>query len=648
MEDNKNTEEQNKKIMQVLNKLKKFFTEKVTTYVESDKGEYGVISGNDLDELKKSLDNFKIELSAYKEQIGPDNYNKLFDIMDKMSQQNVPTEQINQLIETTKILIEKSSTLQITDYQSQNHGGDMAKVIQMTENGEKIRGGVIVPKNKEKAEEELVGKYTNNEQLQEIFGQFVTSLRQMLEKDNPTNSKEAEQIILSMIKENKWDLSANMAKVAESLREVQDIKKVEKKNIRLGAYRAGIVALLVWGCVNSLNKDMVTVAIQQDEIEHDYGVSEDIDVEVKEVSDIISDNYYYQNGELEEAKEIGTIDENTVPELVAREQRISNMGKLEEIQNDISNIKLELEGIKNPTNSQTLEYEIKLMEKYAETLELKSMMIDEGMEYIGQWSEDNQKHIDSNEMSEKATSEHEKEMEYNSSKQKEYEAKKKEVADNETFNEQKMEFMQGLLELKGIDENAKNISEVAENIYRFSESDLGKKIGKDKLFKFLEDKNLDLFSKFVEQNISVKSEKELKEAYIKLEYAYNTYVRQYCENDKSCVSENKYIQYLEGVSGVGELDEVGKSNFIDIIKGINEIDDLNQGYYSNYGKDDIKETKQKGKVEQLIKHIQNKLDKTKISDYKSMLKEIREIREIKENSKDSIEKGDSKDEEFSK
>lgn len=630
----RNANEASKK---VLKKLQKFFTETAKVYVEDKNGEYGLVESNQLKELKDNIKMLKDELRGLKAEIGQENYDTLIKKIDNIDYDKMPMDQVGMLIETAKILISKNATMKISDYEAKQRGGDLAKVIQIEDGKEKTRGGIILPKDKSKAEEELAGEYTKTDDAYKILDDCVKKIGELAKVGNPINKKEAQEAISAIIKNNRKGISKTLEDSAQSLHELQSVKTVKKKNIRLGAYRAAIIGLSA-GALAAVfaNRGESTVAIQADEIEN-YNISNEIKSELEDTKSMIGNNYTYENGKLQEAQILGKIDADVETEVEARENRINYMDLVEEMQQDMDILDEQYTAITDPTNAEWVGYQIDSFKQYDRILVLHEDVADQGIEHIGKWNEYNQEHINEGNFSEETKLDHESEISYGIDQIDEYNSTKEEIKEQKVQNEDRTSFYEAFLEIKDI-ENVKDIESTIEKIYNFSKSDIGQELGQDNLFKILEGKNLDLFANFSDQNIKVDSLKDFMETYAKVEHSYNTYVRQYCDGNVKQADENKYIQFIEGLMNKGELDKVGEKNIFNKIGGILQIDKLNKEYYNDYGKDDVKEV-EKGTMDKLQDFIRKTFDTAKIGDYNKMMKNIKEIRSL-DNSKVTNDKGD--------
>ena len=180
---------------------------------------------------------------------------------------------------------------------------------------------------------------------------------------------------------------------------------------------------------------------------------------------------------------------------------------------------------------------------YGKYLELHQDVAEKTDSYINEWNEFNTKHIETGSLSARAESEHRAEIEYNLSESDKVNKDIIGVKESQEKNSDRIEFFSRLANLENI-ESIKNIQQVAESLYKFSKSDIGQKMGNDKLFETIERTSPDLFANFSNQDIKVENYEEFMESYLKIELAYNTYVEQYCNGDSSKIDENLYVQYM--------------------------------------------------------------------------------------------------------
>lgn len=628
------------KVTRVLKKLQKYFSEIANVYVEDRNGNYGLVENYKLKVLNEEIRDLKDELKDLKKELGEENYEALIGVIDDIDYEKMPMEQISQLIQTAKLLIAKNATIKIDEYKSTPRGGDIAEVIQIEKDEERTRGGIIVPRKKSESEEQLVGEYTKTDDSYKILNEFAKRLGELANTNTPVDKADAKRAVYAIMKNNRDAISKTLKDSSKSLHELQAVKKVKKKNIHLGAYRAVIVGLAAGMLAASFSgKGGTTVAIQSAEIEN-YNISNEINSEINDTIDMIANNYISENGKLQEEQILGKIEPGVEVEVEARESRISSMERVDKIQQDMEKLENQYAEISQPTNTEWIKHQIEKFNQYDKVLGLHSNIADAGIDNMEKWNEYNQEHVNKNQdfFSEKTKEAHKAEVDYNNDEIKEYQETKSDIESQKTQNADRTNFYKAFSEMKNIDD-IKNIEFTTEKIYNFSKSDIGQKLGEEKLFEMLEGKNLDLFANFANQNIKVDNLEEFVETYAKVEHSYNTYIREYCNGNIEQADESKYIQFIEGIMNKGELDKVGKRNVFKRIGGILQIDKLNQTYYNDYGKEDITEA-EKGVIGKLKGFIRKTIDTAKISDYNKMVDDIKKIREL-DNSKENNDKGDS-------
>lgn len=289
------------------------------------------------------------------------------------------------------------------------------------------------------------------------------------------------------------------------------------------------------------NKRGTEVVISRTEAEN-FSISETIENEKDALTSIIGDNYINEIGANQEGQTIG---EKNVqePEVEARNNRIENMNSVQEIEQESQEIEEQYSKIENPTNKQWIDYQLQNFEVYGKYLELHQDVAEKTDSYINEWNEFNTKHIETGSLSARAESEHRAEIEYNLSESDKVNKDIIGVKENLEKNSDRIEFFSRLANLENI-ESVKNIQQVAESLYKFSKSDIGQKMGNDKLFEAIERTSPDLFANFSNQDIKVENYEEFMESYLKIELAYNTYIEQYCNGDNSKIDENLYVQYM--------------------------------------------------------------------------------------------------------
>ena len=289
------------------------------------------------------------------------------------------------------------------------------------------------------------------------------------------------------------------------------------------------------------NKRGTEVVISRTEAEN-FSISETIENEKDALTSIIGDNYINEIGANQEGQTIG---EKNVqePEVEARNNRIENMNSVQEIEQESQEIEEQYSKIENPTNKQWIDYQLQNFEVYGKYLELHQDVAEKTDSYINEWNEFNTKHIETGSLSARAESEHRAEIEYNLSESDKVNKDIIGVKESQEKNSDRIEFFSRFANLENI-ESIKNIQQVAESLYKFSKSDIGQKMGNDKLFEAIERTSPDLFANFSNQDIKVENYEEFMESYLKIELAYNTYVEQYCHGDSSKIDENLYVQYM--------------------------------------------------------------------------------------------------------
>lgn len=526
-------------INNVLENIEKYFSEKETVYVESKDGKYAIVDDSYLQELQSSLNDLK-SLLVSQEYKDDKMCQQIISEIEGINVNDLSTEQIEQLARVTRKTIQKLPQIDISTFSENSRGGFYATVKAKNDKAEKNLGAVVASK-KDEHRSELSGEYTKEDDVLECFDGFVKGVKEIKVSKGINDKKSAEENTRRIIQENKSELSEIIKKSSETEKTLQSTKKLKKKTIHKGAYKAAIAGLSLALVISMANKRGTEVVISRTEAEN-FSISETIENEKDALTSIIGDNYINEIGANQEGQTIG---EKNVqePEVEARNNRIENMNSVQEIEQESQEIEEQYSKIENPTNKQWIDYQLQNFEVYGKYLELHQDVAEKTDSYINEWNEFNTKHIETGSLSARAESEHRAEIEYNLSESDKVNKDIIGVKENLEKNSDRIEFFSRLANLENI-ESVKNIQQVAESLYKFSKSDIGQKMGNDKLFEAIERTSPDLFANFSNQDIKVENYEEFMESYLKIELAYNTYIEQYCNGDNSKIDENLYVQYM--------------------------------------------------------------------------------------------------------
>lgn len=526
-------------INNVLKNIEKYFSEKETVYVESKDGKYAIVDDSYLQELQSSLNDLK-SLLVSQEYKDDKMCQQIISEIEGINVNDLSTEQIEQLARVTRKTIQKLPQIDISTFSENSRGGFYATVKAKNDKAEKNLGAVVASK-KDEHRSELSGEYTKEDDVLECFDGFVKGVKEIKVSKGINDKKSAEENTRRIIQENKSELSEIIKKSSETEKTLQSPKKLKKKTIHKWAYKAAIVGLSLALVISMANKRGTEVVISRTEAEN-FSISETIENEKDALTSIIGDNYINEIGANQEGQTIG---EKNVqePEVEARNNRIENMNSVQEIEQESQEIEEQYSKIENPTNKQWIDYQLQNFEVYGKYLELHQDVAEKTDSYINEWNEFNTKHIETGSLSARAESEHRAEIEYNLSESDKVNKDIIGVKENLEKNSDRIEFFSRLANLENI-ESVKNIQQVAESLYKFSKSDIGQKMGNDKLFEAIERTSPDLFANFSNQDIKVENYEEFMESYLKIELAYNTYIEQYCNGDNSKIDENLYVQYM--------------------------------------------------------------------------------------------------------
>lgn len=526
-------------IINVLKNVEKYFSEKETVYVESKDGKYAIVDDSYLQELQSSLNDLK-SLLVSQEYKDDKMCQQIISEIEGINVNDLSTEQIEQLARVTRKTIQKLPQIDISTFSENSRGGFYATVKAKNDKAEKKLGAVVASK-KDEHRSELSGEYIKEDDVLECFDGFVKGVKEIKVSKGINDKKSAEENTRRIIQENKRELSEIIKKSAETEKTLQSTKKLKKKTIHKGAYKAAIVGLSLALVISMANKRGTEVVISRTEAEN-FSISETIENEKDALTSIIGDNYINEIGANQEGQTIG---EKNVqePEVEARNNRIENMNSVQEIEQESQEIEEQYSKIENPTNKQWIDYQLQNFEVYGKYLELHQDVAEKTDSYINEWNEFNTKHIETGSLSARAESEHRAEIEYNLSESDKVNKDIIGVKESQEKNSDRIEFFSRFANLENI-ESVKNIQQVAESLYKFSKSDIGQKMGNDKLFETIERTSPDLFANFSNQDIKVENYEEFMESYLKIELAYNTYVEQYCNGDNSKIDENLYVQYM--------------------------------------------------------------------------------------------------------
>lgn len=526
-------------INNVLKNIEKYFSEKETVYVESKDGKYAIVDDSYLQELQSSLNDLK-SLLVSQEYKDDKMCQQIISEIEGINVNDLSTEQIEQLARVTRKTIQKLPQIDISTFSENSRGGFYATVKAKNDKAEKNLGAVVASK-KDEHRSELSGEYTKEDDVLECFDGFVKGVKEIKVSKGINDKKSAEENTRRIIRENKSELSEIIKKSSETEKTLQSTKKFKKKTIHEGAYKAAIVGLSLALVISMANKRGTKVVISRTEAEN-FSISETIENEKDALTSIIGDNYINEIGANQEGQTIG---EKNVqePEVEARNNRIENMYSVQEIEQESQEIEEQYSKIENPTNKQWIDYQLQNFEVYGKYLELHQDVAEKTDSYINEWNEFNTKHIETGSLSARAESEHRAEIEYNLSESDKVNKDIIGVKESQEKNSDRIEFFSRFANLENI-ESIKNIQQVAESLYKFSKSDIGQKMGNDKLFEAIERTSPDLFANFSNQDIKVENYEEFMESYLKIELAYNTYIEQYCNGDNSKIDENLYVQYM--------------------------------------------------------------------------------------------------------
>lgn len=526
-------------INNVLKNIEKYFSEKETVYVESKDGKYAIVDDSYLQELQSSLNDLK-SLLVSQEYKDDKMCQQIISEIEGINVNDLSTEQIEQLARVTRKTIQKLPQIDISTFSENSRGGFYATVKAKNDKAEKNLGAVVASK-KDEHRSELSGEYTKEDDVLECFDGFVKGVKEIKVSKGINDKKSAEENTRRIIQENKSELSEIIKKSSETEKTLQSTKKLKKKTIHKGAYKAAIAGLSLALVISMANKRGTEVVISRTEAEN-FSISETIENEKDALTSIIGDNYINEIGANQEGQTIG---EKNVqePEVEARNNRIENMNSVQEIEQESQEIEEQYSKIENPTNKQWIDYQLQNFEVYGKYLELHQDVAEKTDSYINEWNEFNTKHIETGSLSARAESEHRAEIEYNLSESDKVNKDIIGVKESQEKNSDRIEFFSRFANLENI-ESIKNIQQVAESLYKFSKSDIGQKMGNDKLFEAIERTSPDLFANFSNQDIKVENYEEFMESYLKIELAYNTYIEQYCNGDNSKIDENLYVQYM--------------------------------------------------------------------------------------------------------
>lgn len=526
-------------INNVLKNIEKYFSEKETVYVESKDGKYAIVDDSYLQELQSSLNDLK-SLLVSQEYKDDKMCQQIISEIEGINVNDLSTEQIEQLARVTRKTIQKLPQIDISTFSENSRGGFYATVKAKNDKAEKNLGAVVASK-KDEHRSELSGEYIKEDDVLECFDGFVKGVKEIKVSKGINDKKSAEENTRRIIQENKSELSEIIKKSSETEKTLQSTKKLKKKTIHKGAYKAAIAGLSLALVISMANKRGTEVVISRTEAEN-FSISETIENEKDALTSIIGDNYINEIGANQEGQTIG---EKNVqePEVEARNNRIENMNSVQEIEQESQEIEEQYSKIENPTNKQWIDYQLQNFEVYGKYLELHQDVAEKTDSYINEWNEFNTKHIETGSLSARAESEHRAEIEYNLSESDKVNKDIIGVKESQEKNSDRIEFFSRFANLENI-ESIKNIQQVAESLYKFSKSDIGQKMGNDKLFEAIERTSPDLFANFSNQDIKVENYEEFMESYLKIELAYNTYIEQYCNGDNSKIDENLYVQYM--------------------------------------------------------------------------------------------------------
>lgn len=370
-------------------------------YVANDEGEYSLAKNEDMSRIIDEISRLKRSLERLSRSVGRtergtiDEINTYLDGMLKETQEgNIDITNITTILNATMQAIKNKTTINIETPSPKGRGGDMGVVSVKQQGGERNIGGVIVSRNDTELKENIGGNYANVKFVLDIV---KNALKQILNLSHINQSSKAEITgeINKIISNNMATLVENCQRSAEDLPNPTKITNVRKANSFAGIYKVIIAGLTAAVLLSGLGKKNDFQIAINDDAHAKVEILGNIDGAKESILNSIGEAYVAFEGAGGEAQTVGNEDVlkkygigsgNDDPELIAREEKLYNIQQLENYEKTIENIKSQFTAIKDPTNKDWLEFQIKLNSIYEQMQVLNVQVEDKANKYLDLWN----------------------------------------------------------------------------------------------------------------------------------------------------------------------------------------------------------------------------------------------------------------------
>lgn len=605
-------------------------------YVANDEGEYSLAKNEDMSRIIDEISRLKRSLERLSRSVGRtergtiDEINTYLDGMLKETQEgNIDITNITTILNATMQAIKNKTTINIETPSPKGRGGDMG-VVSVKQQGEKKNiGGVIVSRNDTELKENIGGDYANVKPVLDIV---KNALKQILNLSHINQSSKAEITgeINKIISNNMATLAENCQRSAEGLPNPTKITKVRKANSFAGIYKVIIAGLTAAVLLSGLGKKNDFQIAINDDAHAKVEILGNIDGAKESILNSIGEAYVAFEGAGGEAQTVGNEDVlekygigsgNDDPELIAREEKLYNIQQLENYEKTIENIKSQFTAIKDPTNKDWLEFQIKLNSIYEQMQVLNVQVEDKANKYLDLWNTLNEEHIALQSMPQSSIDAHNKEIELNEESIEKNNEQINEIQDGIDKTNERIMFYNMLKQLPNIEE-VKNIEDVSETLNDFLNGDIAKNVGEDNIKEFLKTANLNLFSAYTKYN---HDNNDFLEVYRLMDNTYNEYVEEYCNGDSNQVNENQYTQYF--TKSLKYMDKLGEQGPVNTLKAMLEQNNINENFYKEYGHTSTTAKKDIGVWDSIGRFIKTLFNGQRRGDYENLIKKLELERE---------------------
>lgn len=514
-----------KKMKNALERVAKYITNTSKYYVEDKNGEYGLVDDSTIYNIQKEftrLSEITREMKGNVDANKRETIEEIDRILNSINIEKLPAEETEKLLELAIKAIEENAVLNIeSPTQKLGRGGLHGTV---TFEGKK-QGGVLTSKKDIEKAERISGNYVKEDDALNILKNTFEQI-DSLSKNDITIPKEE---IKKVIARNYDSLKRQCTVSAKKLPNMPKIKHVKKKRFFIGAYRTALLTTTAIALLSTISRGTnLTVGINE---------LADNTTNIEKMIDELGDSIEESNGNLyvacqgagEEANTIGRTDLNgdKEPEVIARDARLDNQEKLNEMKNAVQEEIGGYEDLQEPQNLDWLELQVSLYENYLAMLTFNQEINEKTNSYLNLWNDLNQEHIDKGQMSEEANDDHRKEIKINKLEIDENNLNHKSLEQSIEEGNRRKEFYEKISAISNLEE-INEIEDVSETLYKFYNLKLCKNMSIDEFTKFLEDKDINLLSSFSKMNLKVENLAEFVSAYSLVENGYKEYLEKYC------------------------------------------------------------------------------------------------------------------------